>query len=86
MQMLFRAKDGRFPRVWIAWGPWCAAQAYWYLWAVSCGIHVDLRRPLLDIHFLWFTLSFGRNAHITAQRDRQRHTCRGYLFATDPVL
>lgn len=86
MRTLFRAKDGRFHRVWLAWGPWCAVQAYWYLLAVSFGIHLDLRRPLLDIHVLWFIVSIGPGAHVTAQRDRPRHTCRGYLFATDPVL
>jgi hypothetical protein len=86
MRALFRARDGRWPRVWIAWGAGWAVQAYWYLWAISFGVHLDLRRPLLDLHVLWFTISIGRAAHISRQEDRHRHTCRGFLFATDPEL
>ena len=74
-----------FPRVWIAWGKWWAAQAYWYP-CFSLGVHLDLRHPLLDIHFLVFTFSLGPEAHITEQKDRHRQSCRGFLFADDPRL
>ncbi len=67
------------------WGNGYAMQAYWYP-VLSFGISIDLAKPMLDIHFLWFTFAFGRNAHITSQTDRQRHSCRGFLFVTDPQL
>ena len=72
-------------KVWIAWGPWWAAQLYWAPY-LSFGIHLEPRRPLLDLHLLWLILSFGPDAHITGQRDRHRHSCRVFLFADDPVL
>jgi hypothetical protein len=74
-----------FPRVWLAWGKWWAAQAYWYP-CVSFGVHIDPTKPLLDIHFLFFTFSIGPDAHITGQRDRHRQSCRGFLFADNPFL
>jgi hypothetical protein len=75
----------RRSRVWLAWGKYWAAQAYWYP-CVSFGVHVDPRHPLIDLHFLVFTLSLGPAAHITGQADRHRQSCRGFLFPTDPVL
>lgn len=72
-------------RVWVVWGRWWAVQVYWYPCA-SLGIHLDLGRPLVDLHLLIVTVALGTAAHITAQRDRHRHTCRGFLFADDPVL
>ena len=75
----------RRPRVWIAWGKRWAFQAYWYP-CVSLGIHIDPRRPLVDVHFLVFILAVGKRPVITSELDRHRHTCRGFLFSDDPVL
>ena len=72
-------------RVWVAWGRGWAVQAYWYP-CVSLGLHVDLGRPLVDVHLGIVTIALGPAAHITGQRDRHTHTCRGFLFADDPVL
>lgn len=75
----------RRERVWLAWGSGWAVQAYWYP-CVSLGVHVDLARLLIDVHVLVFTIAIGRAAHITGQQDRHAHSCRGFLFANDPVL
>ena len=100
-------------KVWLWWGRWWAAQ-YYRAPCASFGIHLDLRRPLLDLHgtvltpplllgyvggwwSAWWllasllplgvlTISIGPAAHITGQRDRHRQSCRGFLFADDPVL
>jgi len=73
------------PRVFLAWGKWWAFQAYFYP-CVSFGIHIDFQRKLIDLHFLWFILALGARAHITGQADRHRHTCRGFMFDSDPRL
>lgn len=73
------------PKVFLAWGKYWAFQAYWYP-CISFGIHIDFSKPLVDIHFLFFTLAIAKNAHITGLKDRVRHTCRGFLFSTDPIL
>ena len=75
----------QFPRVWIAWGKWWALQMYLYP-CVSLGIHIDVSRPVIDLHFLFFILAIGPEAAITGQADRHRHSCRGFLFKTDPDL
>lgn len=85
MRFLARSVDRRVPRVLIAWGRGWAAQLYLYP-CFSFGFHLDLRRPLLDLHLGVLTFSVGPEAHITGQRDRHRQSCRGFLFATDPVL
>lgn len=74
-----------FRRVWVAWGKGWAAQLYLYP-CFSLGIHIDFGRPLVDLHLGVLTLAVGPDAHITGQQDRHRHTCRGFLFADDPVL
>ena len=74
-----------FPRVWLAWGKYWAFQAYWYP-CISVGFHFDPRRPLLDIHFLFFTLAIGPEAHITGQEQRHVQSCRGFLFSDDLIL
>jgi hypothetical protein len=73
----------QFPRVWLAWGKWWAAQLYLYP-CLSVGIHIDPRRPLLDLHLGILTVSFGPAAHITGQEDRHRQSCRGFMFSDDP--
>ena len=85
MRSLKRSKDGRFHRVFLAWGKWWAFQAYLYP-ALSLGIHIDPRRPIIDIHFLIFTFSIGKFPILTNEMDRKRQSCRGFLFITDPVL
>jgi len=99
-------------KVWLAWGKWWAFQ-YYRVPCSSLGFHVDLRRPLLDLHVTplvvafalvpfglpWWvacllhlvpagvvTLSVGAAPHITGQADRHRQSCRGFLFADDPIL
>jgi hypothetical protein len=72
-----------FPRVWLFWGKYWAFQAYFYP-CVSFGVHIDPNKPLLDIHFLFFTLAIGREPHITGQAERHVQSCRGFLFETDP--
>lgn len=73
-----------FPRVFLAWGRWWAAQVFLYP-HLSIGVHVDLKRPLLDLHLGIVTLAFGPAAHITDQAERHRHSCRGFLFSDNPV-
>ena len=72
-------------RAFVAWGTGWAFQGYFYP-CISFGIALDFARIMVDIHFLWFTLALGRDAHITGQQDRKRHSCRGFLFSTDPEL
>lgn len=73
------------PRVWLAWGRWWAVQ-FWPSLYFSLGVHVDPRRPIIDLHLGWLIVSVGNEAHITGQSDRHRQSCRGFLFADDPVL
>lgn len=69
-----------FPSVFLAWGKGWAAQVYLYP-HFSLGVHLDFKRPLLDLHLGIMTLAFGPAAHITNQKDRHRHSCRGFLFS-----
>ena len=73
------------PKVFIAWGRGWAFQAYWYP-TLSLGVSIDFSRTMIDIHFLFFTLALGPDSHITSQKDRHRHSCRGFLFASEPQL
>jgi hypothetical protein len=73
----------QFPRVWIAWGTYWAAQLYLYP-CLSVGFHLDPRRPLLDLHLGLVTIAIGPQAHITGQADRHRQSCRGFMFSNDP--
>lgn len=72
-------------KVWLWWGKWWAVQLYRAPY-VSLGVHIDFRRPLLDLHIGWLIVSFGRNPIRTAKADERRSTCRGFLFADDPIL
>lgn len=69
-----------FPRVYLAWGKWWAAQLYLYP-CVSFGVHLDPRRPLLDLHLGLVTIALGPAAHITGQEQRHIQSCRGFLFS-----
>lgn len=74
-----------FRGVWLWWNRWVAIQ----LWPdayLSIGIHVDFRRPLLDLHLGWIIIAIGSDGVITDLRDRHRHTCRGFLRGDDPIL
>jgi hypothetical protein len=72
-------------KVWLWWGSWWAVQLYRNRY-VSLGVHVDFRRPYVDLHLGWLIISLGRNPVITNERDRLRGSCRGLLFREDPVL
>ena len=72
-------------KVWLWWGPRWALQFYRNKY-VSFGIHLDFFRLYIDIHFLWFILSFGDNPVITSENERFRGCCRGFLFEDDPIL
>lgn len=73
-----------FSRVYLWWGKYWAFQAYFYP-CVSFGIHIDPTKPLIDIHFLCFTLAIGDRPQFTPIDDLQRRSCRGFLRADDPV-
>ena len=53
---------------------------------ISVGLHIDVRRPVLDLHLGWLIVAVGPEAAITGQADRHRHSCRGFLFADSPHL
>lgn len=72
-------------KVWLWWGPWWAVQLYRGAY-VSLGLHLDFRRPYVDLHLGWIIVSIGRNPVVTNERDRLRGSCRGFLFPKDPVL
>lgn len=74
-----------FRRVWLAWGKRWAVQ-FWPEPYFSLGFHVDPRRPILDIHVGWVIVALGARPVITCDRDRHRHSCRGFMFADDPIL
>lgn len=71
--------------VWLWWGKWWAVQ-FWPGPYISFGLHLDPRRPLLDLHLVWLIVAIGPEAHITGQRDRHRQSCRGFLFSDSPLL
>ena len=72
-------------KVWLWWGAFWAAQiaAGHYF---SIGVHVDWARPYVDVHLGWLIVSVGRNPVLTAERDRLRGSCRGFLFLDSPLL
>lgn len=74
-----------FRDVWLWWGRWWAVQ-FWPGPYLSLGFHIDLRRPILDLHVGPLIVAVGKHPVVTAARDRHRHTCRGFMFADDPVL
>jgi len=57
-------------------------KAYWMVqlvigWQFSFGIHVDFRQKYMDIHFLWFTFSFGYKAPYSDYINSIRWDSRG---------
>jgi hypothetical protein len=72
-------------KIWLWWNNWIAVQFYWHA-SLSLGVHVDFTRPYVDFHFMWATLSIGRNPVMTNLKDRYRGACRGFLFQDGPVL
>jgi len=46
-------------------------------WQFSFGIHVDFRQKYMDIHFLWFTFSFGYKAPYSDYINSIRWDSRG---------
>jgi hypothetical protein len=65
-------------KVWLWYGRWWAVQLYLNSY-VSLGLHVDFRKPYLDIHALWFIVSVGNNPVFGWPEDQQRGSCRGML-------
>ena len=65
--------------------PWFAAQMVVKPY-VSFGIHIDFARPYVDLHFLLFILSVGKNPVVTNEWDRTRGSCRGFRFSDKPLL
>ena len=46
-------------------------------YSFSIGIHVDLRRRYVDLHFLWFVFSIGLNAPYSDYLSSIRWDSRG---------
>ncbi len=44
------------------------------------GVWCELRRPLLDVHLLWLTVSIGNHPALTDERWKRRHSGRGYFY------
>lgn len=74
-------------KVWVWWGNWWAVQLVWIWWEAGLGIWVELRRPLIDLHLLWFTISIGKHPALTDERWKRRHSGRGFFYRGQwPVL
>lgn len=72
-------------KVWLWFGPRWAVQLYLAPY-ISLGVHIDLRRPYIDLHLLWLIVSLGADAVLTPHKDRYRWSCRGFVMPDDPVL
>lgn len=70
-------------KVYVWWCRWAAAQVYLYP-HFSLGLHIDFKRPYVDLHLGPFILSVGDNPVLTNHADRHRGSCRGFFF--EPVL
>ena len=71
------------------WGRWWAAQLVWIVPEFGFGIWIEVKRPLVDLHLLWLTISIGRHPAITDPRLNQAHSGRGFFngaYPTDKVL
>ena len=71
-------------KVWLWHGRGWAVQLYLAPY-LSLGVHLDLARPLLDLHLGWFIVALGVRPEITNAVDRERASCRGFRF-DEPVL
>lgn len=71
-------------KVWLWFGRWWAAQLQLGDY-FSLGVHLDWRRPYLDLHFAWFIVSIGDNPVMTHYRDKYRGSSRGMRTKT-PIL
>lgn len=71
-------------KVWLWWGRWWAVQFTRQWDEYSCGVRLNVRRPLLDFYLGPLTLAFGRHAVYTDPRTRTWDSCRGMLFLDDP--
>ena len=70
-------------KVWIWVGRWWAAQLIWIPWEFGLGVWIELRRPLVDLHLLWFTVAIGRHPALTDERWKRRHSGRGFFYRGD---
>lgn len=72
-------------KVWIWWGRWWAAQLMINTY-FSLGVHIEFRRPYIDVHVGWFIFSIGNRPERSDLIEQVRWTSRGFLRTTDPVL
>ena len=72
-------------KVWLAWGRWWAVQIV-AAPEVSLGLHVEPRRPLLDVFLGPVTIALGRHPVLSDPRVAQRHRARGFLLPDDPLF
>lgn len=71
-------------KVWLWWGRWWAVQFIWLPWEFGLGIWMEPKRPLIDIHLLWFTVAFGRHAALTDPWQNHVHSGRGFFSGEYP--
>jgi hypothetical protein len=72
-------------KVWLAWGRWWAVQVVFPVPELALGIHIEPRRPLLDVYLPWLTLAIGKHPLLTDPRTKHRHSCRGFVMAEVPL-
>lgn len=78
--MQYRALHSKV-HVW--WTSWWAVQFTGSVGEFPCGIHIEWRRPLLDIYFWRWTIAFGKHPVLTDPRMSKRHSCRGFIIDED---
>ena len=72
-------------KVWVWWGRYWAVQLIWLPWEFGLGIWMEPRRPLLDIHLLWFTIAIGERPALTAEWQNSIHSGRGFFTGDYPT-
>jgi hypothetical protein len=68
-------------RLW--WGRWWAVQFVTVDW-LSLGVHVEPRRPLVDLFLGPLTVALGRHPALTDPRLAHRHASRGFFIGGYP--
>ena len=72
-------------KVWIWYGRYWAVQLVWLPWEFGLGVWMEPRRPLVDFHLLWFTVSFGERPVLTDEWQNRTHSGRGFLSGDYPL-
>lgn len=72
-------------KIWLCWGRWWAVQFVSNEW-FSLGLHLEPRRPLLDLFLGPLTVSVGRHPLLSDARTKHRHSGRGFVYDGDPIL